>query len=139
MSVVYTFAFYLFIFIFSAQIVSAYNRNPHVLEVAPHILQIFFMGMSIFGVQMATQTMFMSLGQSLFSLLMALLRKVILLIPLAYILPRFIGLNGLFLAELIADFTATIITFATYKLTNPRIYKKRLAELDFDKSAQEAA
>ena len=130
MSVTYTVVFYIIILSIPSQIASIFNQDPQVLEMAPRIMRIFFMGMSLFGIQLATQTIFMALGQSLLALLMALLRKVILLIPLAYILPLFMGIDGLFFAEMIADFTAAIVTFTTYQFTKGRIFRKRQEQID---------
>lgn len=48
------------------------------------------MGVCVFWVQMACQQTFVALGQAKVSLIMALLRKVILLIPLIFILPHFL-------------------------------------------------
>ena len=52
-------------------------------------MPVYFLGISIFGIQCACQTSFISLGQAKVSLFIALLRKIILLIPLAIILPKF--------------------------------------------------
>ena len=54
-------------------------------------MPIYFAAVWIFGVQMAAQRTFVGLGKAKTSLFIALLRKVILLIPLALILPNFIG------------------------------------------------
>lgn len=71
-------------------------------------LPIFFAGMTIFGLQRACQNTFVALGKAKVSLFIALLRKVILLVPLALILPRFFGVMGIYAAEAIADATAAI-------------------------------
>lgn len=80
-------------------------------------------GMLIFGLQRACQTTFLALGQAKFSLFIALLRKVFLLVPLALILPRFMGVFGIYWAEPIADVTAAL-TCGTLFLCN---FKKILA------------
>ena len=68
-------------------------------------------GFSI-GFQISCQQAFMALGQAKISLVMALLRKVILLIPLIFILPNFFGDKAfaVFLAEPVADITAAAVT-----------------------------
>ena len=55
------------------------------------------------------------------SLFVTLLRKVLLLIPLAVILPRFVGVNGVYYAEPIADLTASLITVTLFALMFRRI------------------
>ena len=64
------------------------------------------------GFQISCQQAFMALGQAKISLLMALLRKVILLIPLIFILPNFLADKAfaVFLAEPVADITAAAVT-----------------------------
>ena len=66
----------------------------------------------LFGVQIACQQTFVSLGNAPVSLFLALLRKVVLLIPLIYIVPMFMDnkCNAVFLAEPIADFIAVSVT-----------------------------
>jgi len=66
------------------------------------------------------------LGQAGTSLFIALLRKIILLIPLALILPNFIEpkVNGVFLSEPIADATAAITCTVIFIFTFRRVMKK---------------
>ena len=63
----------------------------------------FLSGMTIFGLQRACQNTFIALGQAKISLFIALLRKVILLVPLAVLLPGLWGVKGVFAAESFAD------------------------------------
>ena len=65
--------------------------------------------------------MFVSLGQAKISLFIALLRKVILLIPLAIILPNFFGVMGVYISEAIADATAAIICTLIFAVRFPKI------------------
>ena len=64
------------------------------------------------GFQLSCQQAFMALGQAKISLVMALLRKIILLIPLIFILPLFFTdkVFAVFLAEPVADITAAAVT-----------------------------
>ena len=66
-------------------------------------------GMLVFGLQMGIQPTFMALGQARVSLFIAVLRKIILLIPLALILPKFFGPWGIYLSEPISDITSATI------------------------------
>ncbi|MEG0793703.1 MAG: MATE family efflux transporter [Lachnospiraceae bacterium] len=97
--------------------VQLFTNKPELIELTAKVMPIYFLGISVFGIQMACQSMFLSLGQAKISLFIALLRKVILLIPLAIILPRFIGVYGVYYAEPIADIlsvTATTIIFIVF-------------------------
>lgn len=88
--------------------VRVFTDDPAVVELAAQIMPVFFLGMAIFGVQLALQQVFIALGQAKVSIFIALLRKLILLIPLVIILPHFItpATDGVVLAEPIADITA---------------------------------
>ena len=65
-----------------------------------------------FGAQIACQQSFMALGQAKISLFLACLRKIILLIPLIFILPMFLEnkVFGVFLAEPVSDIIAALVT-----------------------------
>ena len=60
-------------------------------------------GMLVFGLQNGIQPTFLALGQAKISLFIAVLRKIILLIPLAIILPRFFGVMGVYYSEADSD------------------------------------
>ena len=69
------------------------------------------------GAQSACQQTFLALGQAKISTFLALLRKVILLIPLALILPPLgLGVWGFFLAEALSDVIAATVTTTMFKL-----------------------
>ena len=89
------------------------------------MMPLFLTGMTIFGLQRTCQSMFVALGQAKISLFIALLRKMILLIPLALILPNFLGVNGVYLAESVADATSAICCTTIFAITFPKILKKR--------------
>ncbi|MDO4275762.1 MAG: MATE family efflux transporter [Eubacteriales bacterium] len=83
-----------------------FTSNGDLIALIAKVMPIFMSGIWIFGIQMGCQTTFMGLGQAKISLFIALLRKVILLIPLAIILPRFFGVMGIYYAEPVSDITA---------------------------------
>lgn len=96
---------------------SLFTNKTELLEVTNQVMPIYFFGMTIFGVQMACQSTFVALGQAKVSLFIALLRKVILLIPLAIILPRFFGVMGVYYAEPVADITSVTVTVIMFIIT----------------------
>ena len=75
-------------------------------------MRIYFGGMCLVGAQIACQQTFLALGQAKTSLIIAMLRKIVLLVPLIFILPMFIedGLTAVLLAEPVADIIAIIST-----------------------------
>lgn len=77
-------------------------------------MRIYMAGIFSTGVQISCQQTFMALGQAKISLLMACLRKLVLLIPLIFILPLFFSdkVFGVFMAEPISDIVAAVVTGA---------------------------
>ncbi len=80
-----------------------FTTNAEILALTEQYLPIFVAGMLVFGIQRACQTTFVAMTQAKISLFIAVLRKIILLVPLAYIIPYFIGVGGVFWAECVAD------------------------------------
>ena len=107
--------------------VRVFNNDPSLMEITSSSMRIYFVGMTIFGAQMACQQTFLALGQAKISLVLALLRKMILLVPLIFILPMFIedGLFAVLLAEPVADITAALTTVTCFTI----FYKKTLSNL----------
>lgn len=88
-----------------------------------------YMAVSVmFGAQLACQQTFIALGNAKVSVFLALLRKVILLIPLIYILPHFFNnkVMAVFLAEPVADFIAVSVTVTTFALTWKKLKKNKI-------------
>lgn len=105
---------------------SIFTSDKELIAVVGEIMPFFLSGMLIFGLQRACQNTFVALGQSVISLFIAILRKIILLIPLALLLPNFVTpkVNGVFLAEPIADATAAIICTSVFILSFKRMLAK---------------
>lgn len=101
----YTVLFALCSILFPTQLASIFNTKPELIELVSRAMPVFFTGMLIFGVQRACQTSFLAMGQAKFSLFIAMLRKVILLVPLAFLLPRITGGDpfSIYYAEPISD------------------------------------
>ena len=91
-------------------------------------LRIYMGATGIFGVQIACQQTFIALGNAKTSLFLAVLRKIILLIPLVYILPHFFAdkVFAVFLAEPVADLLAVCTTAGMFAVQ----FKKSMAELE---------
>ena len=101
-----------------------FTTNKELADLTAQVMPIYFLGMTIFGIQSSCQSTFVALGQAKVSVFIALLRKVILLIPLAIILPKFIGVMGIYLAEPIADFISVATTAVLFVITAKRILRQ---------------
>ena len=128
LAIMFTFNFVVIMamILFPEVFASIFTSDKALISVVKDIMPMFLAGMTIFGLQRACQNTFVALGQSLISLFIALLRKVILLIPLAIILPNFVTpkVNGVFLAEPIADATCALLCTAIFFLTFRRMLSK---------------
>lgn len=114
--------------IFPNIFVAIFNNKPELVEITTWAIRIYFLGIFVFGAQIACQQTFLALGQAKISLFLALLRKVVLLVPLIYILPNFFQdkLMGVFVAEPIADIIATLTTVTCFMI----FYKKKFKDVD---------
>lgn len=110
--------------------VRIFTPDSALLEFAARALRIYLAGILLFGIQIACQMTFTSLGKALNSIIVAVVRKFILLIPLIYIVPHLVSepTIGVYMAEPVADiiavtFTAILFTFQFKKtikvLENP--------------------
>ncbi len=104
---------------FRAQAAAVFTDNTELISLVRNLLPIYFGAFWIFGIQMSAQRTFVSLGKAAVSVFVALLRKVILLIPLALVLPNYFGVMGIFWAEPVAStlsaLTSGIILILVYR------------------------
>lgn len=107
--------------LFPRPFASMFTNNKELLDITVRMLPIFVSGIGIFGIQMGCQSAFVGLGQAKISLFLACLRKVILLIPLALILPKFIGVFGIYLAEPISDIISALTAGTLFLLNIKKI------------------
>lgn len=105
--------------------IGLFTEDAALIEYAIPYMKFFITGMAIFGLQSCSQQTFIGLGQARISLCMAIFRKIVLLIPLVYILSSTsLGTKGVFLAESISDATSATATFIVFLSTLPGILRK---------------
>ena len=111
-AVSYSFSFWLLNMIFPQLLVSIFSSTEELTSITSWSARIYFAGIIIMGVQNSCQQTFIALGQAKKSIFLALFRKIILLIPLIFILPLFIQdkVFAVFLAEPISDIIAATTT-----------------------------
>ena len=114
-----SFAYVMFAMICPGVFAGMFTNDSDLIDLVKRVLPIYIMGMSIFGLQSGIQSSFLGLGQAKISLCIAILRKVVLLIPFAVILPHFFGVMGVYYAEPIADIIS-VVTACTLFLLNIR-------------------
>ena len=118
--------------LFPGVFVALFNNKPELVALTVRVLRIYMAGFFMMGLQSACQQTFVALGQARVSLFLALLRKVILLIPLIYLLPLLLTGNQVFavyLAEPAADLLAATATGLVFLRRFPRILEARRKQL----------
>ena len=125
---VYTLTLWTAAELFPAVFVRIFNNDPQLVAYGAWALRIYMAGMGIFGIQMACQQTLIALGNAKTSLFLAVLRKIILLVPLIYLLPCFFAdkVFAVFLAEPVADILAVTTTAALFSVQ----FRRAMAELE---------
>lgn len=108
--------------------IAIFTSDPELKEITLWALRVYMGGCLLFGAQIACQQTFIALGNAKTSAFLAMFRKIIVLIPLIYILPNFIEhkVFAVFLAEPIADTLAVITTVTLFVLE----FKKLMRIMD---------
>ena len=113
----YSFLIALAAMVFPTAFARIFTSNAELVALVGRVLPIFIAGMLIFGAQNVCQTGFMALGQAKRSLLIALLRKVILLAPLAAVLPAITqNVMSIYWAEPVADTLSAVTCLTVFVL-----------------------
>lgn len=130
-SLCYSVLLWLLVMVFPGGFAAMFTSDGQLMEYTKTALRIYMGSMFLFGIQMACQMTFNALGKAAESIIVAVMRKFILLIPLIYIMPRIIRSNqtmAVYMAEPIADLLAvtfTAILFAVqFKKTLKNINKQ---------------
>ena len=112
----YTTLFWLGMMLVPGLVAGIFTSDVPLIQYTTWAMRIYMAGIFAMGVQIACQQSFMALGQAKVSLLLACLRKLILLIPLIFLLPHLLPdpVFAVFLAEPVSDITAASITVFTF-------------------------
>ena len=122
----YTVLFWIAAMVMPQVFVQIFNKDAALVEHTVWAMRIYMAGVFSLGFQLTCQQSFVALGQAKVSLFMACLRKLILLIPLIFILPMFFEnkVFAVFLAEPISDIIAALATTGTFFFRFDKILKE---------------
>jgi len=101
---------FLILIIFPEAILGIFSNDTALIQTSCEALKYMVIGLPLIGYQMVGSALFQALGKPLPALLLALLRQVLVLIPLIIILPKFWGLDGIWLAFPFADGLSFLLT-----------------------------
>ncbi len=111
--------------IYPGMYATIFSADPKVRQIVIAYCPLFLMGTIMFFIQMTLQNINVALGQALSALCLACMRKVVILIPLCFLLSHYLGAEGVFLSEGIADSLAGIITGIVLFLSFRSLFKQR--------------
>ncbi len=114
------------IMLFPKGFAGIFTPDEELLQFTATALRIYCAVLCIFGIQTACQMTFVSIGNAVCSIIVAVVRKFVLLLPLIYIVPRFTEdkTMGVYLAEPVADVIAVTFTAILFSVMFTRAMKK---------------
>jgi putative MATE family efflux protein len=97
--------------IFSEQIASSFTQDPVLIKESSYALVFVFLMSPLIAVQMIGSGYFQAIGKALPALLLTLTKQGFFLIPLVLIMPKFLGVNGIWYSFPIADLLSALVTW----------------------------
>ncbi len=134
-SLIYSTLLWICVMAFPQGFAAMFTDSAELLEFSKTALRIYLGCLVLFGIQIACQMTFTSLGNAKASILVAVMRKFILLIPLIYIMPFIFSSNktiAVYMAEPVADFLAVSFTVVLFTFQ----FKKALHQISADAAVQ---
>ena len=130
MSLCYSVALWTFVMLFPKTFAGIFSPNPELVNFTGDALRIYCGALFLFGIQIACQMTFVSIGNAGCSIIVAVLRKFVLLIPLIYIMPQLLAdkTNAVYTAEPAADAIAVTCTAILFSIE----FRKALKKLNSD-------
>lgn len=123
---VFVFAVGLLVELFPEFFIKIFNSDPALVETASRAIRIYAAALMFFGAQMSVQQTLISIGQAKASLFIACLRKIILLVPMIYIMPLFFEdkVFAVFFAEPVSDAVSIIVSLIVFAVVFKKEIKK---------------
>ena len=101
---------WIFIVMLPEKAIGMFNNDPMLTDIAVNGIRVYLFVLPLIGVQMTASNYYQAIGKPKKSMLLGLSRQVLMLIPAFLILPKFMGLEGVWLAGPIADGIAVILS-----------------------------
>ncbi len=122
----YSFVLWVAVELFPSLFVAIFTNDSELAQTAQWALRIYMAGVLLMGIQIACQQSFIAFGNSKISAFLAIFRKILVLIPLIYILPMVLPnkVQAVFLAEPIADTVAVLTTVTLFYFDFKKLLKK---------------
>lgn len=117
--IAYTVVVWGFVHAFPEFFIRIFNNDPDIVAAGIPAMQVYYFGFFFMSLQFAGQSVFVALGKSKNAVFFSIFRKVIIVLPLILILPRWFGLGtmGIFMAEPISNFIGGVACYVTMMVT----------------------
>lgn len=128
-SLAYSTVMWALVMLFPGAFASIFTNETELLSFTAHALRIYLACILLFGIQIACQMTFTSIGCAKASIMVAVMRKFVLLLPLIFILPHVLTkdpASAVYMAEPVADFFAVAFTCVLFRSE----FKKALKTLE---------
>lgn len=114
-SMAYTCIAWMVTLVFPKFFIQLFNSEPELLQAGVPAMHIYFFGFCFMALQFSGQSTFQALGQARYAITFSLFRKIVIVVPLTYLLPLLpgVGLYGVFLAEPISNLVGGCACFFT--------------------------
>ncbi len=136
-SLVYSCLLWLLVMLFPQGFAAMFTTDPELMQYTRTALRIYMAAALLFGIQIACQMTFNALGKAVESIVVAVVRKFVLLIPLIYIMPAILSANkalAVYMAEPATDLIAVTFTAILFAVQ----FKKTLAKLEVETTKAES-
>ena len=137
-SLFYSVLLWLLVMLFPRAFASLFASDAALISFTASALRIYLASLCLFGIQIACQMTFTSIGSALMSIIVAVVRKFVLLLPMIYLMPRLLPANrtfAVYLAEPVTDFFAVCFTSVLFFFA----FRKSLAKLEDRKKPESGA
>ncbi|MGL5438036.1 MAG: MATE family efflux transporter [Lachnospiraceae bacterium] len=114
--------------IFARELLLMFNASEHMLEVGVPALRLISVSFIFAGYCIIVGSIFQALGNGVYSLVISFARQLLCILPVAYLLARFVGLHALWYAFPIAELIAVVLSTILFR----RIYINKIKPLDAD-------
>ena len=136
-SLAYSCLLWLLVILFPQGFAAMFTTDPELMQYTKTALRIYMAAACLFGIQIACQMTFNALGRAVESIVVAVVRKFVLLIPLIYIMPAILSTDkalAVYMAEPAADVIAVAFTAILFAVQ----FKKTLAKLETPKAGAQS-
>lgn len=118
-----------FIQLYPEMAVGMFNNDPELTEITVNGMKLFLFAIPLVGVQMTASNFYQAIGKSKKAMIISLSRQIICFIPAVIILPKMLGLRGVWLAGPVADVASVIVSTIAIVLEMRQLGKEESVEL----------